>query len=42
MLLDSWIEGTIFVGGAVIIAEGDQRPELKPQLLWSFWMVVLL
>jgi hypothetical protein len=42
MLLDSWIDGTVLVGGAVIIPECDQRPDFKPQLLWLFWMIVLL
>src|SRR5260370_39351 len=42
MLLDRRIDGTILVGGAVIVTERDQRPEFKPQLLWPFWVIVLL
>ena len=36
------IDGPIFVCGAVIVAECDQRPELKLQILESFGMIVLL
>src|SRR6266478_5828571 len=41
-LLDRGIDGAVLVGGAVIVAERDQRPQFKPQLLWSFWVIVLL
>ena len=34
-LLDLWIDRSILVSGAVIVAERDQRPEFKPQVLWS-------
>src|SRR6266567_8904102 len=41
-LLDRGIDCTVLVGGAVIVAERDQRPQFKPQFLWPFRMVVLL
>src|SRR6266567_2113614 len=41
-LVDRGIDCTVLVGGAVIVAERDQRPQFKPQLLWPFWMIVLL
>jgi len=42
MLLDRWIDGAILVCGAVVIAECDQRPNLKTQVLWPFWVIILL
>ena len=36
------IDGHIFMCGAVIVAECDQRPELKPQTVEPFRMIVFL
>ena len=37
-----WIQRAVLVGGAVVVAEGDQRPDFEPQVLWRFRMVVAL